>query len=481
MPAAGPPDSTPDQAQVSRRGVLGVLGFGGWAATVLVADPASAAGLVASGAVPRPRDPLSAVDDQLASIPRTLAATFRGTGPATPRFGPGYVAVRWHGPTGGGQAGPAIRLRVPDGTFGAWSPLSVGCPAERDDRAGGTTPEHAVLVSVRPGARSACFELRMPPGVSAVESTALNTTSGPIQRVRVPTVTAQDALAAVAGLARTIEALSGGPSPSGPGPGPLSAPLPARSGSAPATSSPRPTRLAAAVEPTIVPVPPAQVPAQLSPVPSPPALPAGPLPLRYLPRAAWGADETLRLNPATGQPWQPSYHPGQVITVHHTVTPNVDPDPAATVRAVYHFHTVDRGWADIGYHFLIDQVGTLYEGRWSGTDGIPAHRPDGQVVTGAHVGGFNAGNIGVALLGDLRTQPPTAAARRSLALVLLALTGAHQLNPLGRVAYVNPASAARRDVPSIGGHRDWMATECPGGSLYAMLPGVRLDVSRSLV
>ncbi|MCL9798074.1 twin-arginine translocation pathway signal protein, partial [Frankia sp. AgKG'84/4] len=241
MPAVGPPDSTPDQARVSRRGVLGLLGAGGWAATVLIAHPASAAGPAAPGALPRPRDPLSAVDERLASIPRTLAATFRGTGPATPGFGPGYVAVRWNGPTGapdGGQAGPAIRLRVPDGTFGAWSPLRVGCPAERDDHAGAATPEHAVLASVRSGAPSACFELRMPPGASAVESTALNTTSGPLQRVRVPTVTAQDALASVAGLAQTIEALSAGPSPSAAMPGPLSAPLPAHSGSAPATSSP---------------------------------------------------------------------------------------------------------------------------------------------------------------------------------------------------------------------------------------------------
>ncbi|WP_256804715.1 peptidoglycan recognition family protein, partial [Frankia sp. ACN10a] len=218
---------------------------------------------------------------------------------------------------------------------------------------------------------------------------------------------------------------------------------------------------------------------------APTAAPTGSAPsalgLRYLPRVAWGADESLRLNPATGQPWPTTYHPGQVITVHHTVTPNDDPDPAATVRAIYHFHTVERGWADIGYHFLIDEAGSLYEGRWSGTDGVPGHRPDGQVVTGAHVGGFNAGNVGVALLGDHRNRAPTAAARRSLALVLLALCGAHSLNPVGSVDYLNPVGGARRRVSAISGHRDWMATECPGAVLYSTLDSVRLEVARALL
>ncbi len=205
------------------------------------------------------------------------------------------------------------------------------------------------------------------------------------------------------------------------------------------------------------------------------------LDLRYLPRAAWGADESLRLSPSPGSGWKPTYHPGQVVTVHHTVTPNDDPNPAATVRAIYHFHTVERGWSDIGYHLLIDEAGTLYEGRWSGTESVPGHREDGYVVTGAHVADFNAGNVGVALLGDLRTRTPTAAARRTLVLVLLALTGAHHLDPLGTVHYVHPVSGRRRTVPAVSGHRDWMATECPGGAAYTALAGVRTDVARQLM
>ncbi|WP_261554463.1 peptidoglycan recognition protein family protein [Frankia tisae] len=466
MPAADPPRRLHYLAPPSRRRVLGLAGagVGSWAAMGFAAAPvaASSAGVpdasLAAGLLGR-------AGTRVVVIPRTLSATSRGTGPATAAFRIGYVAVRWSGP--GGAAGPglaagpgntvpAIRLRRTNGGYGAWSPLAVGCPAERDDRGPGASPAHAVLM----GARTATgYELRVPTGASGVAVTALNTTSGPPRRLTVPDVTAQAALAAVAGLSAAVSS----------------------SGPARARAVPRPRRapLAASAEPAPTVGPPPA--AQATPSPAPSGSAESALGLRYLPRAAWGADESLRLDPATGQPWRTTYHPGQVITVHHTVTPNDDPDPAATVRAIYHFHTVERGWADIGYHFLIDEAGTLYEGRWSGTDGIPGHRPDGQVVTGAHVGGFNAGNVGVALLGDHRTRVPAAAARRSLVLVLRALCGAHSLNPVGSVDYVHPAGGARRRVPAISGHGDWMATECPGAALSAALDPVRLEVAQGLL
>lgn len=466
MPTADRSAPVPPTTMISRRGALRVLGVGagGWTAAMLVAaPPAHAGGIVPAGVAVDGPDLGALVPEAetVVDIPRTLAATSVGLGPASPVFPPSFVAVRWCGPAGPG--GPRIRLRRPDGAFGAWCPLSVGCPAERDDPSTTVPPVHALLATARTGSgrtpTTRGYELWMPPGATGVVSTALNTTSGPCQRVRVPTVSVRAALSAVAGLAHALE------TPAGTG----------RSGPGPARTAPRTAQrspLSAGDVPGATAGP--LVPAPTAAAPTPSALG-----LRYLPRAAWGADESLRLNPATGQPWRTTYYPGQVVTVHHTVTPNDDPDPAGTVRAIYHFHTVDRGWADIGYHFLIDEQGTLYEGRWSGSDTVPAHRPDGQVVTGAHVGGYNAGNLGVALLGDLRTRPPSAAARRSLVLVLLALTGAHRLNPVGTVDYVNAASGARRRVPAISGHRDWMATECPGGAAYSALARIRLDVARA--
>lgn len=216
------------------------------------------------------------------------------------------------------------------------------------------------------------------------------------------------------------------------------------------------------------------------------AVARGPQPHGFpvLSRAGWGADETLRFGADGAELFPPRYFPVQALTVHHTVTAVADPDPAATVRAIYHFHTVTREFGDIGYHLLVDEAGTVYEGRWSGPDPIPVldGRPDAAARTsdGAHVRGFNAGNVGVALLGDLTGVGPTAAAREALVGVLAGLAGAVGIDPLAAVDYVNPLSGATRHVPAISGHRDWRATECPGRTFHLMLPDVRREVGALL-
>ncbi|MFJ2782366.1 peptidoglycan recognition family protein [Kitasatospora sp. NPDC087315] len=206
---------------------------------------------------------------------------------------------------------------------------------------------------------------------------------------------------------------------------------------------------------------------------------AGPLSfcgVEYLSRAAWGADESKRFK--DGVENSPvKYYPLQTLTVHHTDTVNADPDPAASVRAVYEYHAVTLDWGDIGYHFLIDEAGRVYEGRWSGDDGIPAHDAAGNVVTAFHTSGFNSGNLGIALLGTLSGQAPTGAARRSLTVLLGALTRAHGLDPRAHTTFVNPVNGVTRPVDMISGHRDWLATDCPGGVMYASLPQLRADVA----
>jgi hypothetical protein len=206
-------------------------------------------------------------------------------------------------------------------------------------------------------------------------------------------------------------------------------------------------------------------------------------PTRYLSRAGWGADESLRFGPDGTETWPPAYFPVQTLTVHHTAGANDDPNPAATVRAIYYYHAITQGWGDVGYHLLIDEAGTVYEGRWSGSDPVPVFGttlgPDGrpQMVNAAHVLGFNAGNVGVALMGDFTSQLPTRAARGSLTAVLAILGAVERLHPLGITDYVNPISGATRTVSTISGHRDWAATQCPGDLFYPQLPAVRHDVS----
>jgi hypothetical protein len=201
---------------------------------------------------------------------------------------------------------------------------------------------------------------------------------------------------------------------------------------------------------------------------------------RYRNRAAWGADESLRFNPDGTNKFPDAFFPVQTLTVHHTAI-EVGEDPSAQVRAIYYDHTITRNFGDIGYHLLIDGNGTIYEGRSSGDDPFPVFGGTAQdpphMNNAAHVAGFNAGNVGVALLGDFTSAPPTAAAQDTLVRVLAILSAVCELDPLGRTNYVNPISGATRQVDTIPGHRDWAATECPGAQLYPLLPELRQRVA----
>lgn len=212
-----------------------------------------------------------------------------------------------------------------------------------------------------------------------------------------------------------------------------------------------------------------------------------------LSRAQWGADESLRFDDSGNEIWPPKHYGVQGLIVHHTATANNDFDPEGRVRAIYRYHAVDRGWGDIGYHYLIDEDGRVYEGRWSGEtstrcdaggDGSDfAHDTDNELVTAGHTGGANSGNVGVALLGEFTNHPrfgaePKAAAVAALEDVLAGLAVRHNLDPLGTVNYVNPVNGDTKDgVDTISSHRDWTSTECPGERLYDQLPQIRENVA----
>lgn len=200
-------------------------------------------------------------------------------------------------------------------------------------------------------------------------------------------------------------------------------------------------------------------------------------------RADWGADESLRFDGAGNEIWVPAYFPVQKLTLHHTATEGAGPDPAAMVRAIYRYHAVDLGFGDIGYHMLVDENGCIYEGRHSGADGVPVYGPsaaDGtrQAVNAGHVVGFNAANVGVAVLGDFTDRGPTRRARIGAVRALAAVARVSGLDPLGSGTYVNPITGATKTLPTISGHRDWLATECPGAMLYPLLPTIREEVAR---
>ncbi|MDX6436301.1 MAG: hypothetical protein QOK34_1135, partial [Gaiellaceae bacterium] len=117
-----------------------------------------------------------------------------------------------------------------------------------------------------------------------------------------------------------------------------------------------------------------------------------------LSRETWGANEAIRRA-------APSYAQSvQYAVVHHTAGTNSysASQSAAIVRGIEVYHVKGNGWNDIGYNFLVDKYGQVFEGRYGGID---------KPVIGAHAEGFNTGSVGVAVLGNYGSAAPPAAAR----------------------------------------------------------------------
>ena len=181
-------------------------------------------------------------------------------------------------------------------------------------------------------------------------------------------------------------------------------------------------------------------------------------------RAGWGADETLKRAP-------PHYAEAtHMVFIHHTDTPNgyAAADVPAIIRSIDTYHVRSNGWNDIGYNFLVDAYGRIFEGRAGGVD-----RP----VIGAQTMGFNTGSIGIAVIGNGALAPLTTATRDALtSLIAWRLDLAH-VDPLGRATLVsggNDRYPAGKSVAFrvVSGHRDALSTDCPGALIYADLDAI---------
>ena len=188
-------------------------------------------------------------------------------------------------------------------------------------------------------------------------------------------------------------------------------------------------------------------------------------------RADWHADEAIRRA-------APYYADGiHLAIVHHTAGSNSysKAESASIVRAIELYHVQGNGWNDIGYNFLVDKYGQIFEGRYGGIT-----RP----VIGAHAQGFNSGSVGIAVIGDYGSTSISPAARAALvSLIAWRLDLAH-VDPLSKVVRVsagNPRYAAGTAITlnAISAHRDVYPTSCPGASLYAQLPSLRTAVAQT--
>ncbi|MGY5014793.1 peptidoglycan recognition protein family protein [Streptomyces sp. 900105755] len=190
----------------------------------------------------------------------------------------------------------------------------------------------------------------------------------------------------------------------------------------------------------------------------------GPRP-RIVTRRGWGADESLREKGFV--------YTGKVKAafVHHTDSGNGYrcSDAPSVIRSIYRYHVVSMGWRDIGYNFLVDKCGTIYEGRAGGA---------AKAVRGAHTLGFNNNSTGIAVIGTFGSHKPPAAAVTGIAKLTAWKLGLSGANPKGKT-YLKSGGGnlypkgknVRLNV--ISGHRDGYATDCPGAKLYAKLGSAR--------
>ncbi|WP_339156021.1 peptidoglycan recognition protein [Actinomadura luteofluorescens] len=194
-------------------------------------------------------------------------------------------------------------------------------------------------------------------------------------------------------------------------------------------------------------------------------------------RAGWGADESLVKE-------APEYDTSvKAAFVHHTDTGNgySCTESPSVIRSVFLYHVQSQGWNDIGYNFLVDKCGTIFEGRAGGAD-----RP----VHGAHTYGFNTDTTGIAVLGTYTaandpTTPgvaPTKAALDGTAKIAAWKLGLTGVDPTAKTTLTSAAPdgtggkypyGQKVEFNTISGHRDGFATACPGAQLYSALPTVR--------
>jgi flagellar hook assembly protein FlgD len=192
---------------------------------------------------------------------------------------------------------------------------------------------------------------------------------------------------------------------------------------------------------------------------------------QIIPRSAWQADESIRRAP-------PVYAPTlEYALVHHTVNANSYScsQSASIVRGIEVYHVKGNGWNDIGYNFLVDKCGQIFEGRYGGID---------RNVVGAHSQGFNTGSVGVSVIGTYNAVGISTAARTALVNLLAWRLDVAHLDPL---SFADVLSGGNQKFPAkvpvrlraISGHRDTYFTECPGNALYAELPAIAQAVAKT--
>ncbi|WP_324652758.1 N-acetylmuramoyl-L-alanine amidase [Georgenia sp. H159] len=179
-------------------------------------------------------------------------------------------------------------------------------------------------------------------------------------------------------------------------------------------------------------------------------------------RAGWGADEA-KMN------WRPYHVDLRAAVVHHTAGSNnyTQSQTPGVVRGIYHYHAVTRGWGDIGYNFLVDKWGRIYEGR-SGSLAAAS----GKMPVGAHAAPFNTGTMGLSVMGDYTKVGVPQAAMDAMADIIAwqfgraGLDATHLSGLTAKGVGVRPAG---QSLGRVFAHKDVSSTACPGNDIYGRI------------
>lgn len=194
---------------------------------------------------------------------------------------------------------------------------------------------------------------------------------------------------------------------------------------------------------------------------------------RIISRAEWGCPE------ATSSPsWPPNYWALQRVMVHHTVTAGTPPNGAAAVRSIWQSHAVNQGWGDIGYNYLVDVSGNIFQGRYFDQAFASANNV---VVEGGHSYSFNDYSAGIATIGNFDASQPYGQLNESVSNIAGYLMSKANLTPWATYVDEGVASSLPDGTPPRGGraqfrlagHRDYLSTACPGRYEYAQLGNIR--------
>ena len=147
------------------------------------------------------------------------------------------------------------------------------------------------------------------------------------------------------------------------------------------------------------------------------------------------------------------------LIIHHSAGANSSSDWPAVVHSIWNYHVNTNGWDDIGYNWLIDPNGVIYEGRADN-------------IQGAHFCGLNPNTMGICVMGTYSEEQPAAQALESITRLFAWKSCQENINPEG-LDYHPPLDD---EIFTVSGHMDGCATACPGDELYALLPEIRAQI-----